>query len=163
MRFKNPTTAKVPQGLLTCEAFPRGKRYQVVCALQKPEQPPVFADHGIYSTRAMANQAIVMLFGAMKRNPVSLYNAFHGSPPKGVRRMTFNPPKRVLKIGKLVSLQYAPEPPSQRAGSRFEHTFGDYGYKFKKGQEPVLAVSEDGKTLMILEGKYTFGERGIVG
>jgi len=97
------------------------------------------------------------------RNPLSLYQSFHGANPKGTRRINFSVPTRLVKIGRLKSLIYAPESPSKHVGTHFSHKFGDYGYKFVRGQEPVLAVSEDGKQLMIVNGKYVFGDRGIVG
>lgn len=101
-----------------------------------------------------------------QRRHSGLYQAFHGNPPREVKRLQIRLPKRgerLIKIGKLSSLQYEPEPPSQRTGSRFEHEFGDYGYKFRRGQEPLLAVSADGKQLYILAGRYRFSARGIVG
>ena len=98
----------------------------------------------------------------MRKNP-SLYESFHGNPPANIRKVHIKDPKRLVKIGRLKSLVYEPEAPSKRKGTHYEHAFGDYGYKFKKGQEPILAVSEDGKQLFVVEGKYIFGERGIVG
>ena len=71
--------------------------------------------------------------------------------------------EKVVKIGRLVSLIYRPEAPSKRANSHYDHKFGDYGYKFKKGQEPLLVITQDGKQLLIIGGHYQFNSRGIVG
>lgn len=37
-----------------------------------------------------------------------------------------------------------------------------YIHKFKKGSRPLLCTSHDGKTLIIVLGKYRFTDRGIV-
>ena len=98
-------------------------------------------------------------------NPTGLYQAFHGNPPARTRRVHFDVPKRAIKIGRLIALQYAPEPPSRLAGRRFEHEFGDYGtLRFGK-HKPILAVSPGGKQLLVLNelSDYKFESRGIVG
>lgn len=97
----------------------------------------------------------------------SLYQQFHGRPPTRIRIAYYKSPKskeKVIKIGRLAELVYNPEPPSQYAGKYYKHQFGDYGYKFGK-QQPILAVSRDGKQLYIINdrAKPKFGKRGIVG
>lgn len=98
-------------------------------------------------------------------NPISLYQVFHGNPPANVRRVRFEVPKRAVKIGRLVSLQYAPESPSRLAGRQFEHAFGDYGTMRFGKHRPILAVSADGRQLIVLNelSNYKFESRGIVG
>lgn len=105
--------------------------------------------------------------GETKTNPTRLYEKFHGTSPRRLRKVSFRNPKpgeKVVKVGRLVELVYHPEPPSKRSGSQYIHSFGDYGFKFKNVQ-PVLAVSNDGKQLYIINDKASpkFGEKGIVG
>ena len=116
----------------------------------------------IRSTNSLLQALKAKRSSRIRRNP-SLYEDFHGAAPKGTRKVHVKEPKRLVKIGRLKSLVYQPDNPSKRKGTNFEHRFGDYGYKFKRGQEPILAVSDDGKQLFIVEGKYEFDERGIVG
>jgi len=103
--------------------------------------------------------------GKRQRNPKGLYQAFHGSPPSNVKKVKVPNVKRAIKIGRLSALQYDPEPPSNLTGKRYLHDFGDYGYKFSGKNKPILAVSQDGKQLLILRDKsdFVFNERGIVG
>lgn len=64
---------------------------------------------------------------------------------------------------------YEVEQPSQRAGERYSHKFGDSGQKGKRVKfgknKPILAVDESGKQLIVLndKSKYRVTERGITG
>lgn len=63
----NPVTSQV-NGHLTCEVFPRGKWWVVVCALARPTGT-IFAEHGYYPTKASAIQGLKEVFALMRRNP----------------------------------------------------------------------------------------------
>ena len=102
-----------------------------------------------------------------RKNPQSLYESFHGSPPARIRKIKYEPPKGILiKIGKLSQLNYIPEYPSMRKGVEYYHRSGDIGHKILKSNA-ILATDIKGKNLYILKDKNTkypkFTERGIVG
>ena len=103
--------------------------------------------------------------GLMSKNPGGLFQSFHGVPSKGTRSVNIREPKRLIKLGRLTRINYAPESPSTLAGREYTHSFGDFGHVFKGKNKPVLAVSEDGKQLVVVNDKstYTFNSRGIVG
>lgn len=94
-----------------------------------------------------------------------LFQKFHGANPT-IRPIEFNPPKgkKLIKIGRIVSVIYEPEPPSQLAGKQYEHKWGDTGGEMLK-HKPILCTDISGKNFFIVNDKShaTFGSRGIVG
>ena len=100
-----------------------------------------------------------------KKNPESLYQAFHGSPPRAIRKVAYEPPKgQLVKIGRLVRIEYEPEYPSKRTGTRFYHELGDTG-SIILPNKPLLVTDKKGKNLYIIKDKASthFSERGIIG
>ena len=100
----------------------------------------------------------------MKAN--NLYFAFHGANPK-VRRVKYVAPKEpLIKIGRLVSLEYIPERPSRKAGTRFSHEMGDTGVRMLSSN-CVLCTDKEGRNLYIIKDKGgsrpKFESRGIIG
>jgi len=100
-------------------------------------------------------------------NPVSLYESFHGSPPKGLRRVNLPvPPKgtKLVMIGRLSALEYIPEKPSKLANTVYRHRMGDMGSMIMK-KKPILASDAAGKNLYIIPdgAKTRMTERGIIG
>lgn len=96
----------------------------------------------------------------------ALYQRFHGLPPDAVEYVDVGDarvPPVLVKLGTLKSLVYEPTGRSRRAGAQWEHQFGDYGYKFARGREPILATDPRGKRLYILGGSFRVTARGIVG
>lgn len=68
--MNNPVTTKVPQGILTCEAFPRPRgRYEVVCSLVKPGHDATFASHGVFPGIEAAQERIKEVAKWMRSNP----------------------------------------------------------------------------------------------
>ena len=101
-----------------------------------------------------------------KMNP-SLYEAFHGNPPKGTRVVNYENPKGTLiKIGRLSEIKYKPEYPSQHKGVEFYHKAGDTGNRMLKSNM-ILATDSKGKNLYLIKDKKTkypvFTGRGIIG
>lgn len=101
------------------------------------------------------------------QNPTGLYQAFHGNPPKGTRKVFYEPPKgELIKIGRLANIEYIPEPPSKYVGTRFTHEAGDLGHKIIKSNA-ILATNKEGTQLYIVKEKNTkyprFSGRGILG
>jgi hypothetical protein len=99
-------------------------------------------------------------------NPLSLYQSFHGNPPAKTRMVNLPVPKKgqkLVKIGRLTHVTYNPELPSKRAGSHYEHAFGDTGTKILP-DKPILATDEGGKNLYIIpdKAKPRFTNRGII-
>ena len=98
------------------------------------------------------------------KNPISLYQSFHGNPPGRIRKVKFAMPRgRLVKIGRLLSLDYAPENPSRHQGVRYTHRFGDTGEGMLP-EKPILCTDSKGRNLFILkDGAQThFSERGII-
>ena len=103
-------------------------------------------------------------------NPVSLYEAFHGSPPLRQRKISYEPPpkdKPLLKVGRISQINYIPEFPSKKSGQEFYHLSGDTGEKTLKSNL-ILATDSKGKNLYLLKDKknrrpYFSGKRGIIG
>ena len=104
----------------------------------------------------------------MYQNP-KLYESFHGSKSKGIRKVKYNAPKpgeTLVKIGRLVRLEYEPEFPSKHTGVRFFHVMGDTG-ETKLPSNTILATDTKGENLYILKDKPKkrpyFSGRGIIG
>ena len=98
----------------------------------------------------------------------TLYESFHGTHPKGTRKVFYNPPKgKLVKIGRLSEIKYRPEYPSKFEGTEFYHKAGDLGYKVIKSNA-ILCTNKEGTQLYIVredkEVKYPiFSDRGILG
>jgi len=117
----------------------------------------------IYENRHKKNPNIL---GFQIGKPKGLYESFHGNPPK-TRKLKIGVPEpgeKIIAIGRLHSLEYKPYGSSQHKKTLFSHKLGDDGNKVLPNK-PILAVSEDGKQLFVVNDKssYNFGERGIVG
>jgi len=106
------------------------------------------------------------ILGFQIGKPKGLYESFHGNPPK-TRKLKIGVPEpgeKIISIGKLINLEYLPYGSSKYKKTQFTHKLGDDGTKILPNK-PILAVSEDGKQLYIIndKSKYKFGENGIVG
>ena len=147
--------------------------------LRHYEQYISMVSRGIKPTRNMFDENEAILTGRLwadnkvrkltleQINPLSLYEQFHGNPPARIRKVQYEEPKGILmKIGRLVSLEYEPEPPSTHVGTRFAHEMGDTGTKVLKSNS-ILASDTKGKNLYILRDKGKkrpyFSERGLIG
>ncbi len=100
-------------------------------------------------------------------NPRSLYQRFHGNPPRSIRRVNLPIPRngeRLIKIGRLKFVTYEPEQPSRLAGKLYEHEWGDTG-RIKLPHNPILATDSKGEHFYIIPDKSgaKFTERGIIG
>lgn len=87
------------------------------------------------------------------RQGADLRERFTGHETETARRVQFNVPKVVIEIGPLDFVGYT----TIRDGV-VEH----YIHKFAKRDKPILAVSANGKQILLIGGRYTFTERGIV-
>ena len=101
------------------------------------------------------------------QNPESLYKSFHGVSPIRKRKVFYEEPKgEIIKIGRLVRIEYEPEPPSKLTGTRYTHEGGDLGHKTIKSNA-ILATNKKGTQLYIVREKKTkyprFSGRGIIG
>ena len=121
--------------------------------------PKIFRRYGIEVPDLSTRKAMGLV------NPNGLFQSFHGVPPKGTRSVNVREPKRLIKLGRLTRINYAPESPSTLTGTEYTHRFGDRGYTFDGKNKPVLAVSQDGRQLVIVNDKstYKFNSRGIIG
>lgn len=78
-----------------------------------------------------------------------LYRAFHEQPPREHEIIRLNNDVQLVAIGECTRISYlTPENV-------------EYMHKFKKKSRPMLAVSDDGKQLYLVKGKYRFTDRGI--
>ena len=129
--------------------------------VESPEEAISFYTRSIIPAQ---NIRVVGKYRHQMRNPISLYQAFHGALPKRIRKVKFELPKgRLVKIGRLISLDYAPENPSRHVGVRYTHKFGDTG-RVILPDKPLLVTDSKGKNLYIIKdgAKTHFTERGII-
>lgn len=78
-----------------------------------------------------------------------LYQAFHEQAPRKNEIIRLNNDVELVAIGECTRISYlTPENV-------------EYMHKFKKKSRPTLAVSDDGKQLYLVKGKYRFTDRGI--
>lgn len=83
-----------------------------------------------------------------------LYAGFMGRPVSRSRTVNVRPlPKEALDIGQVAGIIYA----TTRGGK-----MQLYRHDFKLHARPLLAVSVDGRQLILLGGAYRFTNRGIV-
>jgi hypothetical protein len=84
---------------------------------------------------------------------VALYSSFREKNPKRLKIVNIDIPTVVAVIGHCESIDYTT-------------THGDkvvlYRHDFAQGSRPLLAVSADGRQLLLLGGRFKFTERGIV-
>ena len=95
-----------------------------------------------------------------------LYSAFHGTNPR-VRRVKYTPPvPPLIKIGRLVRIEYLPEAPSKRKGTRYSHELGDTGVRVLRSN-CILCTDSRGRSLFIVKDKGGsrpfFSDRGLIG
>jgi len=107
------------------------------------------------------------ILGFQIGKPKGLYESFHGNPSQRKRKLKIQVPEKgekLIAIGRLINLEYSPYGSSQYKKTHFTHKLGDNGNKILPNK-PILAVSEDGKQLFIVNDKsfYKFGKQGIVG
>jgi len=102
----------------------------------------------------------------MKLNPTSLYQKFHGNPPKKRRKIDIPMPKKgtvLTALGRMPEIRYTPYAPSQYAGTTLRHRWGDIG-RVMMPHKPLLVT--DGKDLWIVPEKGSnirVTSRGIIG
>jgi hypothetical protein len=87
------------------------------------------------------------------KQAVQLFESFRERMPRRIGKVTFKPPKAVACIGYVEGIDY-------RTTHGKKVTL--YHHDFVPGSRPLLAVSADGKQLLLLGGRYQFTERGIV-
>lgn len=84
---------------------------------------------------------------------VRLYESFREEQPRKVGSVRVNMPKAVAVMGYVEGIDY-------RTTHGRKLTL--YHHDFEAGSRPLLAVSSDGKQLLLLGGRYQFTEQGIV-
>ena len=83
-----------------------------------------------------------------------LYERFSGHDPEAIGKVRVPPiPKVGVAVGEVDGILYS----TVRDGK-----LEKYIHKFRKSDRPLFVVSPDGKQLFLIEGRYTFTERGIV-
>jgi hypothetical protein len=99
--------------------------------------------------------------GAMLENPrlpqaeiaeaARRYEGFAERPATQVKRYEVKLPKAGLAFGRLIQIGYI----SEYDGKPYRHTFE------KARSRPLLVASHDGKSVVIVGGRYAFTDRGI--
>ncbi len=87
--------------------------------------------------------------GRLKRAE-RLFKNFNGRPPRHLDTVRLPAYKQLVRIGPCVAIAYHADDGK------------DYIHKFKRSARPLLAVSDDGKHLVLIGGRYHFTGRGIV-
>jgi hypothetical protein len=91
--------------------------------------------------------------GAEVERAAKLFTAFTGHRVTKMRQVSVPPVKVGLAVGPVLEIAYE----TTRDGKR-----ENYLHKFRRGARPLLAASQDGRTLMLLGGGHRFTPRGIV-
>lgn len=81
---------------------------------------------------------------------VNLFKRFNGRSPEHVDKITVKDYTEFVLIGPCMEIAYLADD-----GHGYRH-------KFRPRSRPLLAVSTDGKQLVLLKGNYEFTDRGIV-
>jgi hypothetical protein len=84
------------------------------------------------------------------RKGVRLFEAFNGREPTHVDKVSVKDYTEFVLIGPCLEIAYLADD-----GKGYRH-------KFRHSSRPLLAVSADGKQLVLLKGRYQFTDRGIV-
>lgn len=87
------------------------------------------------------------------REAGKLYQEFSGHRPTGAKTHRIRLPDVGLQVGRVDGILYS----TVRDG-RAEK----YVHRFKRSARPLLAASHDGRTLVIVGGRYQFTDRGII-
>lgn len=87
------------------------------------------------------------------RKAASLYERFSGHDAEVIGKVDIPTPKALVAVGELDGVLYT----TVRDGVREK-----YIHKFAASDKPVLAVSPDGRAIIVLGGRFRFTERGIV-
>ena len=82
-----------------------------------------------------------------------LYEDFTGESVNSVDKVSVPVIKHAIAIGEMDGIMY-----TTRRDGEIEH----YIHKFKKSARPTLAVSSNGKNVLILGGRFKFTERGFI-
>lgn len=97
-----------------------------------------------------------------KRNPISrsdvkqaikLYRAFRESDPDEITTVLATLPRAAIAVGHVDYIGY---------NTTHGTNVVEYEHKFRNGSRPLLCASADGKQLLLLGGRFTFTELGIV-
>lgn len=84
---------------------------------------------------------------------IALYRSFREKEPQRISVVDFDVPEAVAVIGYVEAIKYR-----TTHGEKTEL----YEHPFQRGSRPLLAVSSDGRQLLLLGGRYRFTARGIV-
>lgn len=132
-------------------AYPKG--YRLIGHYDKNGNPLMIGHSQRMSRKEIAD--------AYNKNPSSnkeveraakLFEDFTGRAPDSVRKIRLpKQPKAGLVFGQLIRIGYR----SARDGLLYEHTFRTLKSR------PLLFASSDGKTVVIVGGRYAFTDRGI--
>lgn len=79
-----------------------------------------------------------------------LFKAFNEREPEHLDKVHVKEYTTLVLIGPCLEIAYHADD-----GKNYRHTF-------RPSSRPLLAVSHDGKQLVLLKGKYRFTDRGIV-
>lgn len=110
--------------------------------------------HVILFKNTRAKNPVPLATNTKIAKAVDLFRNFTGHEPEFVDTVNFNMPDVGMLIGKCDGVLYT----TVRDGKTEK-----YIHEFTGRTRPLLAVSFDGKQLLMLGGAYTFTERGIVG
>lgn len=122
----------------------------------------------IYADRVIKNYTVEQINPV--KNPSSLYESFHGNPPKELRKVKLHVPKpgeHLIAIGKLARIDYRPFGSSKRKNTEYYHMSGDTGETILP-TNLILCCDQSGKNFYLVKEDDTkdnpkFTDRGIIG
>lgn len=150
---KNPSKTRLPD---TARCIKCKRTFSLSVLRERPDYVPAICP--------LCGGALRSVY---EKKPPGLYQSFHGNPPKGTRKVNYQPPpKKLIKVGRITQIRYRPEYPSKHEGTEFYHNMGDTGEK-KLKSNAILATDPKGKWIYIVKDKDTkhpfFSSRGVIG
>ncbi len=124
-----------------------------VCGVAQPGKLKRGPQRRPAAVRRSRKNPAARLSGPDEHEARALFEAFSGEHPGPGKKMRIpGPPKVGLAIGPVLLIGYE----TIRDGKREQ-----YIHKFQKHARPLLVISHDGRSVLMLGGAFTFTERGF--
>lgn len=143
--FRRHPNGALPEWL----AYPAG--YRLTEHYNHRGEPATVSRH-VYAENPVANAAVQRPDPRKMQQAAQLFHDFTGRKTARITQHELPAsPREGLVFGRLVDVGYE----SARDGRLYRHSF-------RKRSQPLLIATHDGKTVLIVGGRYAFTDRGIV-